>query len=404
MLGGTPSVDDSLAACGGRRGGGVRTTACMASLVRWKDRPLTVAVCRDTTKQIVAEPGEDVQALAKRVRCSNDVLDTALATDGFSQNRWKEELLMHLVGEGPFADRRLVRDGKVSLPGKVVSVARHLCSHLGEKAPFAHELPRRRQATMTAFNSVGQWHESRVSLRLKRCFFIGRVVNTALSGIEAFCTSKAQYQSLASLVTCLARRVTAGAEGETIEMSLGARWTCWLLSLSGQRGRAERADRHRVDVSGSRLGECGRSCGRGGSTLPRIRWRNQEQSAQTPKSSSAPRTCMCGWRSCGVWRRRGGCHPQRPVLWCPQRSSQRSRATWSLSESDANRCTLRRSRQLRKLLPHPSRYQSDHAQQSSPRGSRGALMSHQTRLPSSVMVLTTFHRAQASPGARGCAL
>ena len=46
---------------------------------------------------------------------------------------------MHLVGEGSFADRRLVRDGKVSLPGKVVTVARHLGSHLGEKASFAHE-------------------------------------------------------------------------------------------------------------------------------------------------------------------------------------------------------------------------------------------------------------------------
>ena len=90
--------------------------------------------------------------------------------------------------------------------------ARHLGSHLGEKASFTHELPRRRQATMAAFYSVGQlWYESRVSWRLKRCFFISRVVNTALSGIEAFCPSKAQYQALTSLVTCLARRVMAGA-------------------------------------------------------------------------------------------------------------------------------------------------------------------------------------------------
>ena len=119
---------------------------------------------------------------------------------------------MHLVGEGSCTHSRLVRDGKVSLPGKVVTVARHLGSHLGEKASFAHELQRRRQATMTAFYSVGQlWYESRVSWRLKRCFFIGRVVNTALSGIEPFRPSKAQYQSLTSLVTCLARRVMAGA-------------------------------------------------------------------------------------------------------------------------------------------------------------------------------------------------
>ena len=31
-----------------------------------------------------------------------------------------------------------------------------------------------------------------------------------------------------------------------------------------------------------------------------------KQSAQTPKSNSVPRTCMCGWRSSAVWRRRGG--------------------------------------------------------------------------------------------------
>ena len=60
----------------------------------------------DTTEQTVAEPGEDVMALARRVQCSNDVLDGALAVDGFSQNRGKEELLMHLVGAGSLADRR----------------------------------------------------------------------------------------------------------------------------------------------------------------------------------------------------------------------------------------------------------------------------------------------------------
>ena len=136
---------------------------------------------------------------------------------------------MHLVGEGSFADRRLVRDGKVSLPGKVVTVARHLCSHLGDITSFAHELPRRRQATMTAFYSVGQLlFESRVSWRLKRCFSIGRVDNTALSGIEAFSPSKAQYQSLTSLVTCLARKVMAGAAAR--------RERTWARSHNDQQG------------------------------------------------------------------------------------------------------------------------------------------------------------------------
>ena len=110
----------------------------------------------DTTKQIVAEQGEDVLALARRVHCSNDMSDGALAVDGFSQNRSKEELLLHFVGTGSLADRRRAREGQVQLPGKVVTVARHLGSHLGEKASFVHELPRRRQAVMTSFYSVGQ--------------------------------------------------------------------------------------------------------------------------------------------------------------------------------------------------------------------------------------------------------
>ena len=91
----------------------------------------------DTTKQIVAEPGEDVHALAKKVSCSNDVLI----------EYWR------LLGSRRTEGRR----------------------------------------------------------SSKRCFFIGRVVNTAPSGIGAFCPSKAQYQSLTSLVTCLARRLMAGA-------------------------------------------------------------------------------------------------------------------------------------------------------------------------------------------------
>ena len=160
----------------------------------------------DTTWQIVAEPGEDVMALARRVRCSNDVCGALAVPMGSLRTEVKRSSSCTWLGHSPSEDRRRVREGQVSLPGKVVTVARHLGSHLGEKASFAHELPRRRQATMTAFHSVGQlWYESGVSWRFERCLFISRVVNTALSGIEAFCPSNAQYQALTSLVTCLWR-------------------------------------------------------------------------------------------------------------------------------------------------------------------------------------------------------
>ena len=68
-------------------------------------------------------------------------------------------------------------------------------------------------------------------------------------------------------------------------------------SVSGQRGRTERADRHRVqDVPGSVLGERGRSNGRGGSTLPRIRWRKQEQARS--RARRRPRATRSPVRAC----------------------------------------------------------------------------------------------------------
>ena len=45
------------------------------------------------------------------MRCFNDVSDGALAVDGFSQNRGKEELLMHLVGSR-FFGRSLAGEGR----------------------------------------------------------------------------------------------------------------------------------------------------------------------------------------------------------------------------------------------------------------------------------------------------
>ena len=124
---------------------------------------------------------------------------------------------MHLVGAGSLADRRKVGECQVQLPGKVVTVARHLGSHLGEKASFVY--PRRRQAMMTAFYSVGQlWYESRVSWRLKRCLFTSRVVNTALSGIEAFCPSKSTIPS-AHVVHGLLSKKSHGGFGSTQESS-----------------------------------------------------------------------------------------------------------------------------------------------------------------------------------------
>ena len=82
---------------------------------------------------------------------------------------------------------------------------------------------------MTAFYSVGQlWYESRVSWRLKRCFFVGRVVNTALSGIEAFL-------SLESTVPI------AYVAGDLSDQEGGGRCSCakgrtWACSHNDQQG------------------------------------------------------------------------------------------------------------------------------------------------------------------------
>ena len=67
------------------------------------------------------------------------------------------------------------------------------------------------------------------------------------------------------------------------------------------------ADCHRVqDVSGSRLGERGRSNCRGGSAPPRIRWRNQEQARS--RARRRPRAAWSPVRACvgGVPSQSGG--------------------------------------------------------------------------------------------------
>ena len=223
-----------------------RQLLCMASLVGWKGHYHSMQ--DDTTKQIVAEPGEHVQALAKRVRCSNDVFDRALATDGFSQNTWKEELLMHLVGEGSFTDRRLVRDGKVSSPGKVVTVARHLSSHLGRKGILRSRAPKAEASHDDGFLLC--WSvvvreqgvvEGQVVLLQWSCGQHSSIWNRGL-----FCPSKAQYQSLTSLVTCLARRVMAGAaagRGDHVRvrtMSNKVALRFWKLAPCGVEARVRR--------------------------------------------------------------------------------------------------------------------------------------------------------------------
>ena len=138
----------------------------------------------DTTKQIVAEPGEDVQPLAKRVRCSNDVFHRALAADGFSQNRGKEELLMHLVGLAPWQI-----DGWCE---------RGMC---------------RCQARSSQWRGISAvtWEERHLSLTS----FPGGVKpqwRLFTQSVSCGMRAKAQYQALTSLVTCLAGAAARGEE------------------------------------------------------------------------------------------------------------------------------------------------------------------------------------------------
>ena len=127
---------------------------------------------------------------------------------------------------------------------------------------------------MTAFCSVGLlWYESRVSWRLKRCFFIGRLVNTALSGIDAFCPSKAQYQSRRVMAGAAARR---GDHGRVRTMSNKEVLRFWKLAPCDVEARVRRlkwaqtlvqgTSRFTIAVAGGRGPTVGFS-GRGGSPI-----------------------------------------------------------------------------------------------------------------------------------------
>ena len=93
---------------------------------------------------------------------------------------------------------------------------------------------------MTAFYSVGQlWYESRVSWRLKRCLFISRVVNTALSSIEAFCP-KTKYEALKYGWVVAGSAARRGAQGQIRTMTNKEVLRFWRLTPCDVEARVRR--------------------------------------------------------------------------------------------------------------------------------------------------------------------
>ena len=143
--------------------------------------------------------------------------------------------------------------------------------------------------------------------------FSNSQVSNAVSGVTAWCDSvfAQQIRNKPMKTSVVAEKVEIDqktmSSGETSGGRRGKRARRHSAlggragdSVSGQRGRTERADCHRVqDVSCSKLGERVRSNGRGESTLPRIHWRNQEQprsrARRRPRATRSPvRACVGG--------------------------------------------------------------------------------------------------------------
>jgi len=127
-----------------------------------------------------------------KVELCDAILDEELAAAGFKQNRGKQEANIHVPTTRRRTAALCLREGG----SKTEENTRYVGPHLNEKQSFSAELVRRIAAMKQSFFMLGRfWSKARAPDRWKRCLLLCRVVNTAISAVEACCPSPQQPTS-----------------------------------------------------------------------------------------------------------------------------------------------------------------------------------------------------------------
>ena len=85
-----------------------------------------------------------------------------------------------------------------------MSPAKSLGAYINDSGTFSRELGERTKQMKSAYNRLhGFWYTEDTPLRWRRALFLGTVVNSALSAIEAFLPTPAQYSKLYMAVAAI---------------------------------------------------------------------------------------------------------------------------------------------------------------------------------------------------------
>ena len=122
----------------------------------------------------------------------------------------------------------------------MTEVARYLGPHITPSQSSTYELPRRLEAASCAFYSMGRFWSLKTPHRWKRTVFIGLVVNSLYSALEAFILSERQENRLDAHLARLLRVAMCGeattwhADGSATTMSAAAVLRHWRIPSSSR--------------------------------------------------------------------------------------------------------------------------------------------------------------------------
>ena len=159
-----------------------------------------------------------LEGLFRRAEASSGLLSTSLEDYSYAQNTDKLLGVFGTFGPGAHAKMRTVQANRTT-SYKLHDSVKSLGCMVDSSGSFQHERRARVDAVLKAqFQLGGRIKLSSIPYKLKRIILIGRVLNVAISGLEAYVLTDGDYQVLQTPVVKILRKAM-GKKGATLEWS-----------------------------------------------------------------------------------------------------------------------------------------------------------------------------------------
>ena len=140
---------------------------------------------------------------------ASDLLTQNMIEAGYEMNEDKENVVLHLRGEGAV---HINKEVQKNMQGRVRPRARVLGPQISHDGKTHWDVKERIKACKAAWSRAGSlWHKS-LTWRTKRCLFIALVQGAALSGLEGQMVTDNQYTQIDIALCKMLRSMKLGAQ------------------------------------------------------------------------------------------------------------------------------------------------------------------------------------------------